>query len=514
MYSQRFGVLQREVKGPTPKVVMVRAKLPKSQDTEKNLERIQRNRKKNNALLTSVKSKEWDRLKAEWDHHVDHKFVNNLVKARVKDAMQGYIINTEERRNKLRELLASEESEYFTEMQLKEETVEEKKDRMRQKIRLLKEKKEKERQDFVAEKLDQQFRECCEEFRVELSCIHQKNVCEDRKAQIAFNEELKRQKLVEEQMFSKLWEEDRLAKEKREAEETRRQKELVENTRLGLNAQITSIIAQRKAAQRLKEEEARLVENDTARIKFENEQERLKKLRSKQETRATLEKAFQEKMEHIQQEHREEQDLNMKLIQRALQDLGEEADKKKHKREEMMREQKIYNQYIARQREEEKCQEKELDRMLEKEKEKKLAEKDKQLKLEKEARKQLLNEVMCTRKLQVQEKLQRREKEQEERTIEWERINEGLKELEREEQENFARRSGLTQEYKKQLEMQICYQQQAQEAKKEEERREFEAGLAAHKLFEEKMQKVLSFHQVLPRNIHPMRRTCHSNVQP
>lgn len=59
---------------------------------------------------------------------------------------------------RLRELLASEENEYFTEMQLKEETIEEKKDRMRDKIRLLREKKEKERQDFVAEKLDQQFR--------------------------------------------------------------------------------------------------------------------------------------------------------------------------------------------------------------------------------------------------------------------------------------------------------------------------------------------------------------------
>lgn len=92
-----------------------------------------------------------------------------------------------------------------------------------------------------------------------MSCIHEKKVCEERKAQVAFNEELKRQKLVEEQMFSKLWEEDRLAKEKREAEEARRQKELVENTRLGLNAQITSIKAQRQAEQRLKEEEARLV---------------------------------------------------------------------------------------------------------------------------------------------------------------------------------------------------------------------------------------------------------------
>lgn len=103
------------------------------------------------------------------------------------------------------------------------------------------------------------FRECCEELRVELFCIHQKAVCEERKAQIAFNEELKRQKLVEEQMFLKLWEEDRLAKEKREVEEARRQKELVENTRLGLNAQITSIQAQRQAARQLKEEEARLV---------------------------------------------------------------------------------------------------------------------------------------------------------------------------------------------------------------------------------------------------------------
>jgi predicted unusual protein kinase regulating ubiquinone biosynthesis (AarF/ABC1/UbiB family) len=74
-----------------------------------------------------------------------------------------------------------------------------------------------------------------------------------------FDEIAQRQKVVEEQMFSKLWEEDRLAKERREAKEERRQKELVENTRLGLNAQVTSIQAQRQAAQRLKEEEALLV---------------------------------------------------------------------------------------------------------------------------------------------------------------------------------------------------------------------------------------------------------------
>ncbi|KAK2489374.1 hypothetical protein MC885_010336 [Smutsia gigantea] len=481
--SQRFGILQREVKGPTPKVVIMRAKTPRGRGAEQHLERIQRSRQKHHSILASIKSKERDHFKVEWDQRNDRKFVDSLVKARIKDAMQGYIINTEERRNKLRELLASEENEYFTEMQLKEETIEEKKDKMREKTRLLKEKKEKERQDFVAEKLDQQFRECCEELRVELFCIHQKKVCEERKAQIALNEELKRQELVEEQMFSKLWEEDRLAKEKREAEQAKRQKELVENTRLGLNAQITSIREQRQTAQQLKEEEARFVENEKAQVKLENEQDKLKKQKTKQKIRTALQKALHKKIEHIQQEYREEQDLNMKL-------------------------------YLARQWEEEKAQEKELDRILEEEKEKKLAEKDEELRLEKEARKQLQNEVMCTRKLQVQEKLQRKAKEQEERAMEQEHINEGLKELNREEKENFARRSGLAQEYRKQLQMQMSYQQQAREAEKKEECREFEAGMAANKICQDKIQEILSTHQVLPRNIHPMRRACSNNPPP
>nr|XP_019577280.1 PREDICTED: cilia- and flagella-associated protein 53 [Rhinolophus sinicus] len=514
MYSQRFGIVQREVKGPTPKVVIVRAKPPQGHGTEKHLERIRRNYQKHHAVLDSIKSMERERLKVEWQQHNDRKFMDSLVKARVKDAMQGFIINTEERRNKLRELLASEENEYFTEMLLKEETVEEKKNRMKDKTRLLKEKKEEERKAFVAEKLDQQFRERCEELRGELFCIRQKQVSEERKTQIAFNEELKRERLVEEQMFSKLWEADRLAKEKREAEEARRQKELVENTRLGLNAQITDIQAQRRAAQQLKEEEARLVENDKVQVKLENEQENLKKQKTKQEIRTTLQKALQEKMEHAQQEYREEQDLNMKLVQRALQDLQEEDDKKKQKRVDMVREQKIYRQYLAQRREEEKAQEKELDRILEEEKEKKSAEKNKQLKLEKEARKQLVDEVMCTRKLQVQEKLQRKAKEQEQRAMEQEVINEGLKELNREEKENFARRSGLAQEYRKQLQMQMSYQQQAREAQKEEERRELEAGIAANKICQEKIQEILSTHQVLPRNIHPMRRACPNKLPP
>ncbi|XP_006891815.1 PREDICTED: coiled-coil domain-containing protein 11 [Elephantulus edwardii] len=514
MYSQRFGIVPREFKGPTPKVVLLRAKPPQGVGVKAQEERILHSHEKHLAILKSIKESEWHRLKAEWDQHNDRKFLDNLVQAKIKDAMQGFIINTEERRNKLRCLLASEENEYFAEMQLKEETTEMKRERMKEKTRMLKEQREKEKELFVTEKLDQQFREGCEELRLELSNIHQKKVCEERRAQVAFNEERRQQKLAEEQMFARLWEQDRAAKEQREARDAQRRREAVEETRLRLVAQIAAAHARRLEALRLKEEEGRLLENDTAQIKLENEQERLKKQKAKQDIRTCLQSALHEKMEHMQQEHREEQDLNMKLVQRALHDLEAEAEKKKQKREDMRREQKIYTEYIAQRRKEEKVQENELDRVLEKEKQKKSAEKDEQLKLEKEARKKLVDEVMCTRKLQVQEKLQRKAKEEEERVMEEQRINEGLKELNREDRENFTRRRCLAQEYREQLQMQLAFQRQAKEVEREELRREFEAGVAANKACQDRIQELLTNHTVLARNVHPMRKECTTRLLP
>uniref|UniRef100_A0A2K6T3Z6 Trichohyalin-plectin-homology domain-containing protein n=1 Tax=Saimiri boliviensis boliviensis TaxID=39432 RepID=A0A2K6T3Z6_SAIBB len=432
--------IQQEVKDLTPKVVIVVTKPPKGQSHQKH-----------HAILASIKSNERDLLKAEWDQHHYCKFLDSLVRARIKDAMQRFILNIEERRNKLCELL------YFTEMQLKKETIKETNDRMREKTKLLKEKNEKERQDCAAEKVDQQFRECCEDLHVELFCSPQKKVCEER------------QELVEEQMFFKLWEEDRLAKEKREAQEERRWKELMENACLGFNAQITSI-----KTKLLKEEEVCL--------------------KAKQETRTILQKALQERIEHIQQESRE-QDLNMKLMQMALQDFQEKADKKKQKREDMIREQKIYHKYLAQKCEEEKVQEKEFDRILEEDKDKKLAEKNRELRLEKEARRQLVDEVMS--------------KKQEERAVERKHINEDLKELNCEEKENSVRNQHLAQEYRKQLQMQIAYQQQSQEAEKEEK-----SGVAANKICLDKIQKVLPTHQVLPQNIDPVLKACPSELPP
>lgn len=103
------------------------------------------------------------------------------------------------------------------------------------------------------------FREQCEELRVQLMKKHQKEVCEDRLAQLALKEELKKQQKKEEQMFAELWEEDRLAKERHEAAEMQKAAEGSREVLSALSAQIAEISLRREQERKLKEEEARLL---------------------------------------------------------------------------------------------------------------------------------------------------------------------------------------------------------------------------------------------------------------
>lgn len=103
------------------------------------------------------------------------------------------------------------------------------------------------------------FREQCEELRIQRMKKHQKELCEDRLAQVALKEELKKQQKKEEEMFAELWKEDSLAKEKREAVEMQKSAEQNREILSVLSAQVAVLSAHREEAKRLKEEEARLL---------------------------------------------------------------------------------------------------------------------------------------------------------------------------------------------------------------------------------------------------------------
>ncbi len=59
---------------------------------------------------------------------------------------------------RLRELLVAEEEAYLLEMEAKQESIEERQEKMKLRASALRAKREEERQALVAEKLDQKFR--------------------------------------------------------------------------------------------------------------------------------------------------------------------------------------------------------------------------------------------------------------------------------------------------------------------------------------------------------------------
>ncbi|XP_020827963.1 cilia- and flagella-associated protein 53 [Phascolarctos cinereus] len=497
-------VLQREVKGATPGVVALRAKPPKEQHAEKHLRKIRQNAFKKDAIEASIKENERFHLGVQWDMHIDRSFMNKLVQRKVEDAMQGFLINTEERRKRLRELLEAEENQYLTEIEAKENTAKIRQDEMREKVRVLREAREKERQDFVAKKRDQQFREHCDDLRNHLVQVHEKKVCEERAAQVAFNEELRKQKMIEEKLFIELWEHDRLAKEKRAADEAAEKAKRDEQTLLCLNAQMATLNAQKQEAKRLKEEEGLLVEKRTAQLKRDKEKERLEKQQKMHQTRDNLEKALQDRNDRLAQERAKELYLENKLLEIARQETRDENEELRQKKEDTEREVKLYQAYLNQCWEAERLHEDEADRIIAAESAKIKAKKDAQLMLEKDARKRLMDDVLATRQLQVIEKMEREAKE---KVLDQELIMKGLEELNCEDAENYARKCRETLEYRKQLQAQIEHQHQIREAEKEAEKKEYEAGLMAKKELNERIQEVLAKYEADQEYIHPFRRT-------
>ncbi|XP_074851889.1 cilia- and flagella-associated protein 53 [Carettochelys insculpta] len=503
----------REVTGPTPHSVALRAKFPKPDKSECLILECRRKEKERLEYLAFTKVHNRGLQICQWENHNECRKLHNIVQQKVNQTMQEYLAGAEDRRKRLCALLEAEEKSYFAEMEALGETMLEKQAKMRQQAKKLREKREEERQKLVALKREQQFREHCEEVRLQWSQRHQKEVCSDRLAQLALKEELKKQEKREEQIFAELWEQDRLAKEKREKEDFQKRSEQNQEMLNVLNAQIAALDAQKGEAKRLKEEEAQLLEEERKLLKLEEEQVQMEKLQKQKKHRDILVNSAQAKMNRLNREKQEELALDMKILERLLHESQEDTEGKKQRKQELLKEQQMYREYLAQQLEEEKRQEKQMDKLLEEEMEKTWAKKAEQMRLEKEARKQLMKDVLDTRRLQIEEKLERNAKQQEELAKDKELLAEAIKELNCIEEEKYSRRVKEAKEYREQLQAQITYQQQTHIAEEEEKQREYESGLAAERLYQEKMKDIFSRPYMKLAEIHPLRRKQMSNLQ-
>nr|XP_020666715.1 cilia- and flagella-associated protein 53 [Pogona vitticeps] len=465
--------MAREVKGPKPFSIAFRATFPKPNVAAKQLISWRNEEQKRHEAAMYAKAHLLGRQINEREELDERRQLDRLVQKRVDAEMQAYLAGEEERRERLRDLLEAEEKAYLAEIELQEETMEDRRKEMRLRAKQLRDKREEARRKVVAEKKEQQFRESCEELRTQWSKKHLMEVCEDRMAQLALKEELKKQKQMEEATYLALWEEDRLAKEKRDMEE---------------------------AQKRQKEEEERLL------FKLEDERAEMERRRKLRECRDMLLDSMEEKRKRLNEAKQEELALDMKILDRILQESQEDTEGQKQRKKELFKEQQLYRAYLAQQMEEEKQREKELDKLRAEETAKMWAERAAKEKALKDARETLLREVLDTRRLQIEEKLQRNAQEQEALAQDRELLNAALLEYNRLEEERYARRLRQEKEYREELQTQFSHIKQRQEAEKEEERREYEMALEAEKLYQQKIADVLSRPYMKMKDIHPLRR--------
>lgn len=153
-----------------------------------------------------------------------------------------------------------------------------------------------------------------------------------------------------------------------------------------------------------KRRQARLAEKNDSKGKLEKGQDKLGEKKTKQDF---LQKALSETIGYIPGGGENTAGLVCEAHAESPSRFQKRLITKKQNREDMGRKWKLSQGCAVEQCEEEDILEKKLDRITE---EKKLAEKDRLLRPEREEREQLGNEVMCTRKAQVQESLQKRKR--------------------------------------------------------------------------------------------------------
>ncbi|XP_031565537.1 cilia- and flagella-associated protein 53-like [Actinia tenebrosa] len=492
----------REYTGPTPNSVAIRAKPTNKRPVEYLiLEGRRRDELRDQAIAETKYQNQCD-LKSEWEKATDKRIQRNTIVRRVDRLMQSETFNLEDRRERLREMLLKEEEDHIKEMEAKEETTIERQAKMRERAKFLKQKHEQERLQFVQEKLDQRWREECEELRATLSKRHQDDVFTERSDQIRMKEEQKKREKEIESMYADLWEKDVQAKKLREEQAAHEQMERNRETLRILQLQSEAIEKQKEEEKQLKEMEAAWLAEQQKMREQEEEFLRQEKVRKQQAAKRARDISIRLKNEKEAREKQEELALDMKILEKLLDDTRNEAMEDKQRKKELREENLRFMQYCALNRKEEEEREKALENHVNAEVEKQWAKKMEQYRKERAARKRLMENVMKTRQEQMEERKRIANALKDAEFAEKEAMFQAWQEHERIEKANKERALQKNRDYQAHLSMQIDYQAQMKQKEKDEEREEFLLGQEAEKEYQRRLKEAL---QRPANKIHPIR---------
>ncbi|KAJ3342764.1 ubiquinol-cytochrome c reductase core subunit 1 [Kappamyces sp. JEL0680] len=288
-------------------------------------------------------------------HQLEVKEISHLEARRQKYASDCF--NT-----RLRAILEQDEIRHREELLAMEGNTESRIEGMRQRMHMLRETREKERKNVVQEKLEQQWRQNCDELRSLESKMLVKHVDAGRAIQIKEREARKELEKKEKEHYEKLWEEGRIKKMEREANDHTLRQQRNQDTLVILKQQLKAFKEQAQRHEELKAEEARLMRHDAQMRLLEDQRERERKEMEKRAIRLDLDSYNKARLSQRQKDVQEALETDIKILAEVAKLEAEEKQQNSRRRAELQREMAMYRQHLAEQRARETQREIEVER--------------------------------------------------------------------------------------------------------------------------------------------------------
>lgn len=198
--------------------------------------------------------------KANWEGKTSKMIEKNIVRNRIEDMRRRQAVNLEQRKGKLAQLLAAEDRIYEQEFNDHLETPEQVREKMFDRLQLLKGKREQERHDEVARRQDMKFKAENDTLRKEDAKFYNHGTAIEREKQLIDKRRNIEQKMMEEQVYAQLWQLDAQKKLEREMAEAREKQDKIKDTMAVLDWQKNTRSVQR-------DQESQLIAREQAMLK-------------------------------------------------------------------------------------------------------------------------------------------------------------------------------------------------------------------------------------------------------
>ncbi|CAF1125905.1 unnamed protein product [Rotaria sordida] len=449
----------------------------------RELEAIRETREKHNReAKTELNKIQFDELSSNKAFHAQ---VRREVEQRLNHADH----QLEERRERLRTLLATEDAQYLAEAESSKESLTQRIGKMRQKAKRIREEKESEHAKLVQEKYDQRFRRDCAELRELQSKELDHELGNEHLWQIKEKFDRKKDHQAEEEFWTQLWYNDIAKKKEREDRDTQEAKLKSESMAKVIREQMQAVEADHNLQKSKRKEYSEAAWTQFRAQKDEKIAEYQEKLRKQEEQKRILDTVLTTKQKVQQRKAEEEKALEEKLAEETQHATISDEMEKRQRKLELRDENHRYRTYLEQRKLDERRQQIELDRVLQTELDRQNAKRAEKIRAEKDKRAKLLQEVVEGRQQQLIDRNDR--KAQEANEYQWQKDNmKNISEqVKLEEADREARNRTKRLAYKQDLIGQMNYEQRKKQEEEYEIQREFVEGMQT----EVEYQKRLNF---------------------